>query len=206
MRDLPRDGKADSDRRVTQDSLSSLAVTLLPPTNLPNPFAEISTKANTSTPIPEPTAVATRLLGSKIKQEKEMPIYEHLQAVKDVVLALIPGDSTALPRPVPKHRWALHQRTTVPWPMPPRPVARGEKASVVVPTDRVHLDWFTSAATTKNGKMEDVEQATGGAVKLGDEGDEDVGGLTRLQVEGYLGEPCRCAVCNVPETQFGSVF
>lgn len=165
---------------------------MLPATSLPNPFADmISTSTTSNSPlIPEPSTVSSRLLGSKAKLEKELPVYDHLQAVKDVLLGLIPGESTPLPTPNPKYRWALHQRTTVPWPIAPRPTARGEKVPTIVPTDRVHLDWFTSMAATKNGKMEDVEQKLGGDVKMDDDEEEDAGGLTRLQVEGYLGRSC----------------
>ena len=138
---------------VVQNALYDLSNTLLTTTNLPNPYTGLTAKSSSSTstssnPIPEPTTLSARLLGSKVKQEKELPVYEHLQAVKDVVLDLISSTASnegkdVLPTPKPKYRWALHQRTTVPWPMPPRPAARGEKQPTpVIPTDRVHLDCY----------------------------------------------------------------
>jgi hypothetical protein len=169
-------------------------------TNLPNPYNGLIAKSSLSTstssnPIPEPTTLSARLLGSKVKQEKELPVYEHLQAVKDVVLGLISSTASTegkdvLPTPKSKYRWALHQRTTVPWPMPPRPAARGEKQPTpVIPTDRVHLDWFTSVAATENGKMEQLDAKVVESLKeQGGEEEEDLGGLTRLQTEGYLGQ------------------
>jgi len=185
---------------VVQNALYDLSNTLLTTTNLPNPYTGLTAKSSSSTstssnPIPEPTTLSARLLGSKVKQEKELPVYEHLQAVKDVVLDLISSTASnegkdVLPTPKPKYRWALHQRTTVPWPMPPRPAARGEKQPTpVIPTDRVHLDWFTSVAATENGKTEQLDAKVVESLKeQGGEEEEDLGGLTRLQTEGYLGE------------------
>ena len=184
---------------MVQNALYDLSNTLLTTTNLPNPYTGLTAKSSSSTstssnPIPEPTTLSARLLGSKVKQEKELPVYEHLQAVKDIVLGLISSTASTegkdvLPTPKSKYRWALHQRTTVPWPMPPRPAARGEKQPTpVIPTDRVHLDWFTSVAATENGKMEQLDAKVVESLKEQGGEEEDLGGLTRLQTEGYLGE------------------
>jgi hypothetical protein len=165
--------------------LWSLSAQLLP--SLPNPFAdEIKRSHDKAMPFLEANPLTIRLLGSKTKQDKDLPIYDHLLAVKDAVTTLASQDtilSKALQTPAAKTRWALHQRTTVPWPMQPR---RGDKSAPVVATDRVHLDWFTSIAATENGKLEDVDDEIIKAEGVQDQ--EDEGTLTRLQAEGYLGE------------------
>jgi hypothetical protein len=183
-----------------KDDLSNLSATLLP--TLPNPFADLVKRSETKkTPIPEPIALPSRLLGSKVKQDKDLPIYDHLVSIKDVILSLLSSrrEQTTMDYtssgPTPKFRWALHQRTTVPWPMQPRPSARGEKpAPPVVPTDRVHLDWFTSMATTEDSKDSKAKGVDDEALPKAEQGEDaedqgqDVGALTRLQVDGYLGE------------------
>ena len=177
--------RTDLSSHSPQHDLWSLAAQLLP--NLPNPFAdEIKRSPDKALPFAEANSLTVRILGSKTKQDKDLPIYDHLVAVKETVTMLASQDATlskALQAPVARTRWALHQRTTVPWPMQPR---RGEKSAPVVATDRVHLDWFTSIAATEHGKLGDVEDEIIKAEGVQDQ--EDEGALTRLQAEGYLGE------------------
>jgi hypothetical protein len=77
------------------------------------------------------------------------------------------------------------------------------------------LDWFSSVAATENGKMEQLDAKVFESLKeQGGEEEEDLGGLTRLQTEGYLGEwystsgspvtkRLRSAMCSSWETDRG---
>lgn len=186
-------------RTMSQDNLSELSQTTTP--NLPNPFADLLPESPSAL-VPKPSSLAPRLTGSRIKQDKDLPVHEHLQSVRDIVTLYLGScvasqdadhvksvhDEHVQLAPQPKFKWALHQRTTVPWPIPPRTTGRGDRQPPPVqPTDRVHLDWFTSAIATGHGSMKDVlnEGKENGDGTHDDE--VDVGRLAKLQVEGFMG-------------------